>query len=1112
MVDHAHSLLLKKPEERSLFPMPPKRPHASTPDPSYIVGVGASAGGFEAFKEFFKALPADTGMAFVLITHLNPTHASVLPELLSKLTKLSVHHAKDGMKVLPNKVYVLPPDSVLLISGGKLKMKPRPSNGFHLPIDAFFGSLAQDQQSQAVGIILSGMGSDGTLGMDAIRNEGGITFAQDKKTSKFNDMPSNAAASGGIDFILPPKQIAAQLAAISKNPSRKMLSTQKTELSEKDESLLREIFAIILKSTGMDFTHYKYSTILRRITRRTSMQRIDDLGAYVRYLKKNPEEVRALHDDLLISVTNFFRDPAVFAALKRKVFPAFMKKRSNVPIRVWVSGCSTGEEAYSMAICLLEFLGSRSVPVQIFATDMRESDTIKARAGVYPAAIRQHVSPERLRRFFTKTGEGYQVNKSIRSLCVFARHNVLRDPPYSNMDLISCRNVLIYMENILQDRVMPVFHYSLKKDGFLLLGNSESTGRFTELFKPYETKHRIFLKKASALNPLHLKHSYYAPSVLFHEEKKPAHQQDTLDIQKEADRLVLAKHSAPGVLITEDGAIQQFRGQTAPYILPAPGNPSANLFKMVHDEILTDVQQVLHQAKKNNAPAKKENIIFKYEGTSRTLDLEAIPIKLPRSGAQYFLLFFKEKSRMKLNRKEKNSRSAEKERESSRLRQQLADSKDSFRSFIEEHAKSDEEFRVTNEELQSLIEEQKSTNEELETAKEELQSGNEELVTLNDELGRRNKELNQLNNQLTRSRNYNAAIVNTLWEPILVLDSNLKVKTANASFYREFRTTPAETEKHLIYELGNGQWNIPKLRELLEKILPKSDSFLGFEVTHDFPVVGRKTMLLNASKIDSPDSAASGLILLAMQDITQKKAADDELRRNKASVEHSNKELEQFAYVVSHDLQEPLRKIIVFGNRLKPKCENLDEPDKGYFQKIQGAATRMKSLIEDLLDLSKVSGDKKVYETVALADVVQDVILDLEAKIEMTRGVVEVGELPTIDANRLQMRQLFQNLISNSLKFAKKNEPCRIRITARNFTDGFVEIAVRDNGIGFDEKYTDRILQPFQRLHNKHEYEGTGIGLAVCQKVVKSHGGEISVKSKPGEGATFLITLPERHS
>jgi len=471
-----------------------------------IVGVAASAGGLEAFTQLLSHLPTDTGMAFVLIQHLSPDHESLLTEILTRATSLPVREVQNGMTVMPNQVYVIPPNTKMILSEGILQLSPREKVfGKYMPGDAFFTSLAVDRGHKAIAVVLSGSDGDGSLGLKAIKAAGGVTFAQCEDTAKFDSMPNTAVATGNVDFVLPPEKIAEELANISRNPMLACpLPLMSTEESLETGDGLATIFALLRSTTGVDFSCYKPNTLERRIQRRMLLYKLEQLEDYAAYLQEHPAEVKALYEEILIHVTSFFRDPEAFDLLKARVFPTITQNKSAAPIRIWVAGCSTGEEVYSIAICLLEFLADQATqpPIQIFATDISELAIDKARAGIYQENQMVEVSAERRRRFFYAIeGGGYQISKAVRELCVFARQNLGSDPPFSSLDLISCRNVLIYLGDSLQKRIMPIFHYSLNPTGFLLLGTSESTGQYSDLFTLVEKKYRIYTKKLTATRP-----------------------------------------------------------------------------------------------------------------------------------------------------------------------------------------------------------------------------------------------------------------------------------------------------------------------------------------------------------------------------------------------------------------------------------------------------------------------------------------------------------------------------------------------------------------------------------------------------------------------------------
>ena len=741
-------------------------------DDLLIAAIGASAGGIEATTELLSHVPPDTGMAFVLVQHLDPSHHSMLTELLSKKTPMRVVEVTNGMTVEPNQVYVIPPNATMSISNHTLQLGPRTesSRGVHMSVDHFMRALAEEQGNRAIGIILSGSGTDGTAGLAQIQAQGGVTFAQDEESAKYGNMPRSAVTSGCVDYVLSPKAIARELARIARHPYLARSGTSDiAELATSETNGLSLVFQLLRKTTGVDFTHYRKTTILRRIQRRMIVHKMEKMEDYVKYVQTNPAEIKALYQDMLINVTSFFRNPRVFDALKSQVFPAIMKNRSSeASLRLWTPGCASGEETYSLAIALLEFLGDKAsqTPIQFFATDISELSVAKARSGLYPENIQSDVSPERLRRFFTKVEGGYRISKSIRDMCIFAQHNVLNDPPFSQMDLICCRNLLIYLEPVLQNKVISLFHYAARPGGYLVLGTSEGVGSATNLFSAEDRADKIFLKKATgvrqpvtfSLNHPSERHEYGAVRV---PAKQPDSSWNYLEAQKEFDRRLLGQYAPATVFINEDLEIIHTRGSVNRFLKLAPGRASLSILKMAREGLLLDLRNAISKAKKENVAVRKQNIQIKNgngnegpQGDSmRIVNFEVAPINMGNLKELYFMIVFEDSPAIARPAVARSTRpSRESESASSRitkLEQELSAAKEYLQSVIETQEATNEELQSANEEILSSNEELQSTNEELETAKEELQSANEELSTVNDELRSRNQEVTQINNDLT---------------------------------------------------------------------------------------------------------------------------------------------------------------------------------------------------------------------------------------------------------------------------------------------------------------------------------------------------------------------------
>jgi two-component system, chemotaxis family, CheB/CheR fusion protein len=952
--------------------------------PTRVVGIGASAGGLEAFSELLRHLPKNTGMSFVFVQHLEPKQTSRLTEILSRITEMPVEVATDGVRMQRDRLYVMPPGLDLTLSDGTLKLEPRTdTGGRHLPIDRFFRSLAREQGNKGVAIILSGMGSDGTAGLKTVKESGGMTIAQDELSAQHQGMPRSAVDSGIVDFVASPRKIAEELGRLALSPKSEVVKRRSVP-----ESSLKRIFILLRSRTEVDFGQYRKTTVRRRIQRRMEVRRLERLDDYLAFVERNPNEVDALYNELLINVTHFFREPETFEVLQTVVLPRLLENRGpNDPIRIWLPGCSTGEEAYSLAIIVTEFFNGRQEPpgIQIFATDVSDRVLGIARKGIFDQSIESSVPKERLRRFFSKVEHGYQVNKQIRDLCVFARQNVLRDPPFSRLDLISCRNVLIYFEPPAQKKLIPFFHYALKPGGFLLLGEAETVGNFSDLFEPVDQKTKLFSKlpvRSPSLTRIegrlpdpksaHLVADFAGQAALM----QP-------DLRRETDRLLMAKYCPPAIVVDTGMKIVQFRGNVAPFLDPEPGEASLDLFRMIRTSLEMPLRSLLADAKKRGQAARKEGIPARESGLANFLNLEVVPMLGPVTRERWFVLLF-EDSRVpvqeaaspeseKSGQKPKNARV-------SQLEQELAATREHLQTLIEEQESINEELRSANEEIQSSNEELQSTNEELETAKEELQSTNEELITLNEELKGGNLELTELNDDLTnllRSVNipivmvdrnlrirrftpvaqrtlklipadvgraitdlradveipkleelvyevmetlstkemeirdlqghwyrlqirpyetadnkitgavmilfdvnsakleterskamisYAEAFVETVRNSVLVLDSMLKVDKATSFFYETFQLSPRETEGFSIYEIGNGQWNIPAMRTLLEEVLPQKSKVEGFEIEHEFQRIGQKKIVLNVRRFEGQNPEDS-LILISIGDI-----------------------------------------------------------------------------------------------------------------------------------------------------------------------------------------------------------------------------------------------------
>ncbi|MFA6151609.1 MAG: chemotaxis protein CheB [Chitinophagaceae bacterium] len=1137
---------------------------SSKGDTFFIVAIGASAGGLEAITALLKHLPPDTGMSFIYIQHLSPDHKSILSALLSKVTKMQVQEVTNKILMEPDNVYVIPPDKEMTVTNGHIRLTPRHRNRvFNLPIDSFFSTLADKHKEAAIGIILSGNASDGTAGIAAIKHGGGITFAQDN-TAKNKSMPDSAIATGVVDFVLSPKDIAAELVRISQSDllKRNTLTAGKEDEIDNTNPDLKDMLKLLHKETGVDFSHYKMNTIKRRIMRKMLQYKIPTLKAYTRLMTEKNEEIEILYKDLLIHVTDFFRDNTTHQYFKTTLFPTLLlKKQEGETLRLWIPACSTGEEAYSIAMILLEVKAELKLDtvVQIFATDLSLQAISKARVGQYAEAQLESVSPERLSNFYTKTGSNYRIAKAVRDMCVFSQHNLLIDPPFSKVDFISCCNLLIYFDTAAQKKVISTFYYALLEGGYLTLGKSETIGSSIHLFdaiskdyKIYQRRRNSGIRKLPELLPR--LHNPVAKKGMKEPDKKMiVAGMNNITVNKLGTAIdnVMLRHYVPGcVVINYHLDILEFRGNTDIYLSHSSGKASLNILKIARPEIALILRSSIQKAITKKEEIKNLGVEVEVGGETRVVSIHVIPTEVEETEPLLLIVFNEQiKADGDTIKKGKPNSNPVKDQRIKKLEEELAEAHSDMTTFAHNQDLFNEELQSVHEEVVSSNEELQSVNEELETSKEEIESANEELITTNQELQTRNE-------LLVEAYDYAEAITETIHEPMIILDKDLFVKSANKAFYVKFNVREEETVGVLFYDLGHKQWNIPRLRQLLEGIIPQNDSFQDYEVKHTFPAIGKKVMLLNASRIVQKNHN-DRLILLAFDDITERsqlnikekdllkkvslarkvlntklekavkertkqlEEANDNLGDKNSELEKMNKELEAFAYISSHDLQEPLRKIQTFSLRILEKEEkNLSEQGKVHFKRMRAAAAQMRLLIDNLLTYSRTTTTEKNFELFDLKFIITDVLTELAELIEEKNAVITVGALCEFPIIPFQISQLIHNLLTNSIKFSRDSIPPRIKINAviikgskvKNLnllaTKKYCHLQVQDNGIGFENAFSTRIFEVFQKLHTKDQFAGTGIGLAIVKKIVDNHNGIITATSELNMGATFDIYIP----
>ncbi len=970
-------------------PVKRKKKRAETPRPDnsfYVVGIGASAGGLDALETFFSYVSNNSNMAYIIVSHLDPNHVSIMPELIQKYTTMKLFQAKDGMVVEPNHVYVAPANRDLAILHGTIQLiEPVEAHGFRLPIDFFFKSLSADLGEKAICIILSGMASDGTAGLKAIKNELGMVMVQDPNSAKFDGMPTSAIRTGLADYILPPQEMPEQLINYTSQKIKGVL-LDRAITDGKIPNTFQKIFILLRTHTGHDFSQYKHNTIYRRVERRMNISQLDNLPAYIRMLQENPAEVEGLFRELLIGVTNFFRDAESFDKLKEILSELVKSKPESDKIRIWVPGCSTGEEAYSVAILLLECMkeAKKKFNVQIFATDIDSIAIDKARTGLY-SGIESDVGKERLKSFFTSDGNLFQIRKEIREMLVFAPQSIIKDPPFTKLDLISCRNLLIYFNVELQKKVIPLFHYSLLPEGILSLGSSETIGGFVDLFSIIDKKWKFYKRRESIYSAQPFI-EFPVSRLIGKTYEKTMEINELKNIPRLGEKVILQNYSPNCVIIKEDGTIIYIHGRTSKYLELSGGEPKMNVFEMAREGLRQELPVLVRKVLSGRKSLTVEGVKVGVNGRTQFLNLTVKLVKEPQEMRGSILIIFEDVKPLKKGKTTKNIQFDKKSEKTIKdLERELKTTRENLRSTIEELETANEELKSTNEEMQSTNEEMQSSNEELETSKEELQSLNEELITVNTELENKNdglssinndmknlldsidiptifldnnllikrftihttkvmhlipsdigrpiihiatnlkydkfiddakdvlrtlkykeaelqtndgvwyqmrmmpyrtinniidglvvtftnihslktayEEIHKLNQEVQLAREYSDNIVDTVRDSLLILDKNLKVLSANRSFYKLFNTESKKTVGKFIFDLDDKNWETPKLRELLEQILPEHNYFDDYEFVHNSKNGERKKLLLNGREIFQGDKE-SKLILLAIQ-------------------------------------------------------------------------------------------------------------------------------------------------------------------------------------------------------------------------------------------------------
>jgi chemotaxis methyl-accepting protein methylase/C4-dicarboxylate-specific signal transduction histidine kinase len=1196
-----------------------------------IVGVGASAGGLEAYKAFFSAVPAESGMAFVLIQHLDPTRESLTAELVGTYTRMSVVQAADGMQVEPNRVYVIPPNAYLSIRQRILRLSaPTAPRSLRMAVDFFLYSLAADQPEHAIGIILSGTGSDGTLGLKEIKAAGGMTMVQDPRSAQHDGMPRSAIASGSADYVLPAERMAAALLAYLRHAGRAPGGTAAPPPDAPQP--LAAVVEVMRERAKFDFSGYKKGTLLRRIRRRMSLRHLGELSEYVKVLRGDPVEVSALFQDLLINVTSFFREPAAWQVLQEQVIrPLVAAKAPSALLRAWIPACASGEEAYSLAILLLEEIeaAGKACRLQVFASDVDVEGLATARAGIYPEGIAAHVSARRLSRFFVKGEHRYQVSKELRDAVVFAQQSLVSDPPFSRLDLISCRNLFIYLEPALQDRLLPLLHFALLQGGCLFLGRAEGIGPHEDLFEPISSKWRIY-RRVGPTRPERLRFPLAAPAVSTVTRGRTATLPSPPRVAALAQQLLLQRYAPACVVIDRTGEILYFHGQTDDYLAQPSGLPTRDLIALARRGLRARLRGAIQDAVRDRRRIVVPGVLVRRGRTLRRVTTTVEPFDAAHAGGEgLWLVSFQDEPEAAASAVARPA--AEGGAGDGALVQQLEEELTSTRDDLQHTI---EDVRAANEELMSVNEEFQSSNEELETSKEELQSLNEELTTANAQLEGKIGELeaanNDLDNLLTSSnvatlfldthlsvrrftpaatrlfdlspsdigrplanvvrhftdatllsdaaavlhrpitpqtevqtrdgrwyvrqvlpyrtrdhrtegvvitlsdvaaealqhaRLYAESIVDTVREPLLVLDEHLRVCSANRSFYATFRTTEADTVGRPLHELGSREWDIRALRRLLRDSLRKERPLTDFEVAATFATIGPRIMQLTARAIDR-GAAGPQRILLAIDDVTERtqaqatlrenetrKHAEEQVRQRQAELAHALRisTVGELASGLAHELNQPLSAVAngveACARYLRAGNANPEEL-LALLDEASGEALRAGSIVEHLRHF--IEKGQPRFERTDLREIAQNVPRLLGRELQEGHIALRL-DVPTtpllIFADRIQIEQIMANLMLNAIDAIRDAPGERHEIELRvRAVKGMAEVEVCDTGSGISPRARERMFEPFFTT----KAHGLGMGLAISRSILEAHRGRILVKPRAdrARGTTVRFSLP----
>ena len=1061
--------------------------------PSYIVGIGASAGGLQAIESFFDNMPADSGLAFVIVQHLSPDFKSLMDELLARHTSMAIHKVTDRLEVRANSIYLIPPEQNMALSQGKLLLSDQDTQrGVNLPIDIFFRSLAMDAGDKGICIVLSGTGSDGSRGLVDVAEAGGMVIAQSPESAGFDGMPRAAVATGRTHLVSSPEAMPAKISEYVKNPDRENLAGKETFDPTTSENGLDAIFRVFRHEYRIDFSLYKLATITRRIERRISLVHANDLGEYARLVESDREEMQTLYRDLLVEVTEFFRDKEAFVRLREEIIPKVIENSNpNTELRIWVAGCATGEEAFSMAMLFSDALSKsdRKQSFKVFATDVHKQSLELASTSVYPEAALEKVPEEFRGRFFNVNNGLAHIKRELRLNVIFATNDLTKDPPFTKIDFISCRNVLIYLEPHVQKRILSLFHFGLNTNGTLILGPSETLGELESEFEAIDRHWRIYRKRRDIrlpdstrlpLTPV-LSNIVHDSSPAFVAVAPPTNGGAVASTVSED---LLRKYVPPSLLVNRHFELLHSFGDARKLLTQPEGKPTLDVLKLIQGDLRLAISAALHKACQESNRIVYKGVRSRVEGEPDKLFTVVVePYKKLRE--EMFLICLEENERSEALSDEGTVFvvSDDSSDRISHLERELNYTRETLQTTVEELESSNEELQSTNEELVA-------SNEELQSTNEELHSVNEELYTVNAEHKQKIEELTQLTNDMDN-------LLKSTQIGTIFLDRQLHIRMFTPAISSAFHVLQQDVGRpidHIAYKLDNPNL-LTEVAEVLATEMP---------VSVEVKAKGGRVFLQRIQPYRREDGTVDGIVL-TLTDITSLREAEAMV-----SLKAMTEELPSFAYAVSHDFQTPLRHIHQYSEIIEEELAgNQSDAITKAVETIKNSSLAVRRLIDCLLEYSRINTESGNSELVELNNAVEDALVKHSELIERHRAVVHCGELPNVFGERKQLVLLLYNLIENSILYCGEQRP-KIDIACSRQGE-FWEISVSDNGIGIEYADRDRVFAIFKRLGVKKNVRGRGIGLAICRRIINRHGGRIWLTSEVGERTTVSFTLPVYH-